>query len=425
MEVHSSQSHKAQDTQYGSISGNEDSTSEQQLATSGKSSKVFGVFVGCLIVGPLNFVSYKIMYAAFGESRAFFVSQGVNFLYVIYGGIILLMLARKGENTNPAQHIPHIKFITMGFLDSVGGFLAAMGANRTSGSMQQLLNQTLIPITMLLSWIFLGKRSGTLQLVGAVLIFLGAWVVLLPSSQASTSYDGFAVISNVLYFMSNVPIALSCIYKEMAFRNVQVHVMHMTQWVSIYQLLWGFVLGVLQLIPGVGSSDGVSLSEINHSFWSGLLCYFQWDEECSSKYTFSLLSGYCVINFVFNVLGLYLVKHDGAVLSTITNALLLPLTVLTFNMPWLGPYQEEYNSLTIVGLGIVTIGFVVWRTRIHSPEIAEGPDESEPGLLLLHSPVVSCASMYTPISRNNSFDSMVSAPDAFYDRVIVLSLENI
>ena len=423
MEIAKSSS--ARESQYGSISRSESSLIDDQFVSESDSqSKVFGVFIGCLIVGPLNFVSYKVMYAAFGESRAFFVSQGVNFLYVVYGGIILHLLARRGENTIPVQHVPHIKFITMGFLDSVGGFLAAMGANRTSGSMQQLLNQTLIPITMLLSWIFLGKKSGSLQVVGAVLIFLGAWVVLIPSAHNSTSYDGFAIMSNILYFMSNLPIALSCIYKEMAFRNVQVHVMHLTQWVSIYQLLWGFILGALQLIPGVGSSHGSSLTEISQSFWSGLVCYVQRDEMCANRGTFFLLTGYCVINFVFNVLGLYLVKHDGAVLSTITNALLLPLSVLTFNLPWLGPYQEEYNPLTAVGLGIVTIGFLVWRTRLYSPDSAIDADEGEARRLLL-SPAVSCAGMYTAPSRSNSFDSTVSAPDAFYDRVIVLSLDNV
>jgi drug/metabolite transporter (DMT)-like permease len=411
---------KVNEVKYGSIDNIERAECVQvegDMDNAEPASKVFAVFLACLTVGPLNFVSYKIMYAAFGESRAFFVSQGVNFLYVLYGGVILHILSSRGEITDTMKSIPHIKFMTMGFLDSVGGFLAAMGANQTSGSMQQLLNQTLIPITMLLSWLVLGKKSSGMQLIGAVLIFLGAWVVLIPSTDSSSSQSSYALISNMLYFLSNVPIAMSIIYKEMGFRNVQVHVMYMTQWVSIYQLLWGFVLGIFQLIPGVGSSEGSSLSEINSSFWSGVTCYLQLDEECSSKYTFFLLSGYCVINFIFNVLGLYLVKHDGAVLSTITNALLLPLTVLTFNLSWLGPYQEEYNPLTIVGLGIVMVGFVTWRTKLHSQE-TEVDDEA--GLRL--SPAVSCASLYTPISRNNSFDS--SAPDAFYDRVIVLSMDN-
>lgn len=51
--------------------------------------------------------------------------------------------------------------------------------------------------------------------------------------------------------------------------------MYMTQLVSIYQLLWGFILGVLQMMPGVGSETGYTLSEINTLFWSGVECFFQ------------------------------------------------------------------------------------------------------------------------------------------------------
>jgi drug/metabolite transporter (DMT)-like permease len=188
---------------------------------------VYSNFFACLLVGPLNFVSYKVMYAAYGESRAFFVSQGVNFLYVLYGGIILHYLTKKGEITAEMKAIPHTKFIVMGFLDCLGGFLAAMGANRTPGSLQQLLNQTLIPIIMFLSWIFLGKTSTYLQLIGASVILFGACVVIIPPSssvsdsvEASTSY--YDIISCLLYFSSNIPIAFSCIYKEMGFRNLQV-----------------------------------------------------------------------------------------------------------------------------------------------------------------------------------------------------------
>jgi len=377
---------------------------------------LYSSIISILIVGPLNFVSYKIMYSAYGESRAFFVSQGVNFLYVVYGGFILHGLTRRGEITDEMKQIPHRKFIIMGFLDSVGGFLAAMGANRTSGSLQQLLNQTLIPITMLLSWLLLGKHSTPLQLVGASLIFVGAWVVLIPSAGEAESY--YDITSNLLYFLSNIPIAFSCIYKEMGFRNLQVHVMYMTQLVSVYQLLWGFVLGVLQMLPGIGSAEGSSLSEIFDSFCSGVACFIHYNNECSSKHTFWLLTGYCVLNFILNILGLYLVKHDGAVLSTLTNALLLPLTVLTFNLPLLGEYREEFNPMTVVGLGVVLVGFTLWRVRSFRDE------EAEDRLSRYGSPVVSCGAAYTPMSRSGSLDSLDSAaPDAFYDRVIVLSLD--
>ena len=46
--------------------------------------------MGSLIVlGCANFLLFKINYAAFGEKQAFFVSQGINALYLFYGGAVL------------------------------------------------------------------------------------------------------------------------------------------------------------------------------------------------------------------------------------------------------------------------------------------------------------------------------------------------
>ena len=52
--------------------------------------------------------------------------QGVNFLYVLYGGAILWLLDARGEISPEMRQIPQYKFLIMGSLDSLGGFLAAM-----------------------------------------------------------------------------------------------------------------------------------------------------------------------------------------------------------------------------------------------------------------------------------------------------------
>ena len=45
-----------------------------------------------------------------------------------------------------------------------------------------------------------------------------------------------------------------------------VHVLYLTQTVSIYQFLFGFVLAPLQLFPGIGTATGQSMADITHSF---------------------------------------------------------------------------------------------------------------------------------------------------------------
>jgi hypothetical protein len=108
------------------------------------------IFAVTCCLGPLNFVLYKVSYAAFGKGNEFFVSNMVNLQYVVFGQLVLWYAYYDNQVdedtlTNPSLHG---KIQIMAFLDAFSGFLAAMGAVHTSGAIQQLLNQTLIPCTM-------------------------------------------------------------------------------------------------------------------------------------------------------------------------------------------------------------------------------------------------------------------------------------
>ena len=130
-------------------------------------------------------------------------------------------------------------------------------------------------------------------------------------------------------------------------------------------------------------------------------------------------------------------------LSTLTNALLLPITMLTFNLPILGSYQESFNEMTLLGLIFVLIGFTIWRMKSFPcyNRINEELIEDEETKLTSSSsstiettitnrppsPMITCVACgidYENRSRTSSGESLYGhAPDAFYDRVIVLSLD--
>ena len=78
------------------------------------------------------------------------------------------------------EAFPHKIFICMAFLDALGTFLTAMGSAGTPGPLQPLLNQTLIPFTMVASFLFMGTKYGWMELIGASLIFAGALVSCIP-----------------------------------------------------------------------------------------------------------------------------------------------------------------------------------------------------------------------------------------------------
>eukprot|EP00392_Amoebophrya_sp_AT5.2_P010043 g10074.t1 len=132
-----------------------------------------GILLGLVALGTVNFVLLKLVYTEFGN--------GINFLYVVFGGCILYpqMLFNKkykafsdaagvgadevdveGAVEKPPQQLLsqlQTKFVIMGTLDACGTFLTSLGAAGTPGSLQPLLNQTLIPYTMLVSYVTLGS----------------------------------------------------------------------------------------------------------------------------------------------------------------------------------------------------------------------------------------------------------------------------
>lgn len=321
-----------------------------------------------LRTGPLNFVLYKMMYTSFDVDHAFFVAQCVNLQYVIYGGIALKYYTLKGEITANMYTIPHIKFIIMGLLDSTAGMLAGLSSKRTSGASQQLLNQALIPCTMLTSYLFLGRKSTATQIIGAVLIFVGASIVIMPSfftinggADSDVTSISNPPIAMIVYFCSNIPYSLSYVYKEHGFKNLSIHVIYLTQWVSIYQLAIGFLLAPLQFLPGVSTDDGLTLHETLSSFNDGFQCFIGNKIECNERNTFLLCVGYCIVNFFFNTLGLFLVKHGSATFNSISYAIILPLTTLAFSLPFLGSYSEPFQMASLLGLVVVLSGFFMWK----------------------------------------------------------------
>jgi hypothetical protein len=100
-------------------------------------------------------------------------------------------------------------------------------------------------------------------------------------------------------------------------------------------------------------SSRTFLSSIRSAFSS--FCFF-----CGAG-TFLLLPGYCLVNFAFVTCGLYLTKHGGAALSSLSYSVLLPLATLSNALPLLGRFREQLQGTTVVGLVVVLLGFALYE----------------------------------------------------------------
>lgn len=96
---------------------------------------------------------------------------------------------------------------------------------------------------------------------------------------------------------------------------------------------------------------------------------------CASRHTALLLLSYVAVNFLFNTTGLWLTKHAGAVVNSISYALLLPLTTIAFSTPLLGRYREAPSAATYAGLGVTLLGFGLWRAFQLVVDAEEPPAE--------------------------------------------------
>ena len=101
-----------------------------------------------------------------------------------------------------------------------------------------------------------------------------------------------------------------------------------------------------------------------------------------NEYT-ALMIGYCFINFVFNTIGLYLTKHAGAALNSISFSMLLPLTTMSYSLPFLGKNREEIVPSTVAGLAVVLMGFLLYEIDEIRESLGWGMAPSREGSPLL------------------------------------------
>ena len=212
--------------------------------------------------------------------------------------------------------LPHKKAAIMGMLDAFAGTLMVLGGVYTDGQTQILLLQAAIPITLLLSVLLLRRKyhnqqyGGACTIIGAVCRkktfferrkkIIGKMVLVLsisfrrrillsPSSPvlskcmgvsggaAAAAGAGGGLIFNAIFLCSNLPSALSTIYKEVAFSEAPgLSVNKIQFWVAFYQLFGNVIWCPIYTLSILGPSR-VPLGEMSDILWNGFQCFLGYD----------------------------------------------------------------------------------------------------------------------------------------------------
>mmetsp|Transcript_44015 Transcript_44015/g.71630 ORF Transcript_44015/g.71630 Transcript_44015/m.71630 type:complete len:468 (+) Transcript_44015:218-1621(+) len=350
-----------------------------------------------MVVAAGNRIQYKKMlnqYRFKSHDYAYFLNQFTVVLYCILAWFVVFYRTHVSKQITPEMKaFPMIKFAIMGLFDALSSYLGTIGGVYTAGQLQTLLDQSVIPLTMVSSLLFLSARYNRWQYTGALMIIAGVGLATVPTFQGHSEHndDGFSQtrpMSILIYSLSSVPSALSNVYKEWAFKAQSMDIYYLTLWVSSIQFVWGFVFAPLQAIPGISGPVAMPLSDIPSNLKNGFMCFLGHnsapDDDCSSG-NFQIVFSYVLVNFVFNALLLLITKHGSALLLVMTGALVIPVTNVLFTVKAvMGDDAEEFSLWDVLGLHVVLVGFVVYSVF---GDIDLGLKESKPeeGMSLLPS----------------------------------------
>ena len=203
---------------------------------------------------------------------------------------------------------------------------------------------------MVASAVFLKTRYGAKKKVGAIILIGGAIVVAPAFRGASTGTTSAAAV--LIYWASNIPMALSAVYKEWRFADSEVHVLYLTQYVSCFQLLFGFLL-----FPAQCLTDGVPLGTATQTFVADAVGVATGETRtarpclpymCSTTSSSTLLVSWS--------------SSSAASLTAILYAVLLPLSTLAFGARSSGSIKSRSWRQLLIGLAVVLVGFSLYES---------------------------------------------------------------
>lgn len=266
--------------------------------------------------------------------------------------------------------IPQYKFAVMGFLDSLAGIMAVFAINFIpNASMIVLVQQSAIPISMGISFIWLAARYTKWQYLGAAITLLGIFIAIIPdmvghgapadptAPVAEPSPASNTMMWYVVLILSCVPMCFSSVYKEKALGELDIDVVYLNGWVAVYQFLFAIPL----CIPSAALT-GMSIPEIMPNMYSGWLCYLGYDslesDDCSMSFIY--VTSYLAFNLIYNILMILILKLGSSNILWLASTVIVPVSNVAFSLQIM-PGHQPLHTVDFVSLVVVMLGLIVYR----------------------------------------------------------------
>eukprot|EP00941_MAST-03F_sp_MAST-3F-sp1_P000511 g511.t1 len=305
-------------------------------------------------------------------------------------------------------------FAVMGALDCLFNILSTLPVQHIGGSLANVLSQTVLPINMLLAFIFLSTRYKNCHYLGACLVIYGVLVKMMPgifpkgvcdsSPDASTLKEeggevgGGELVGWVLLLVfSQLFSAGSNVYKEIALKGTDMDEWYMNLYVALWQVAFGvlcfwqgYVGAFTDPLPAIGSCEDCTWSNmLQGSFecFAGnddVTVYGLTSKQCTTNdgrpgpndtcqiscstdvdgTPYGVFAVFLIFNIAFNLLMLYVFKHGSSVLFVVANAVRLPLVqILLLSQEIAGSATQKFTTFDLYALPCLALAIIVYYSE--------------------------------------------------------------
>jgi len=269
-------------------------------------------------------------------------------------------------------HFPKIKFLLLGVLFTAANFMIFSGSrgNYIPGPLSVLIQQSVVPVGFILSWIFMKKRFSPLHYIGGVVILVGIFVSLWPKLRdMETSND--RLWAALLIFGSTIFTAGALTFIEKFLKHDNMPFLYAWTWINLFEIIVTFPL-IFAVIPVQGIPFSHMFENVRHGYnclWRGI--NYSHGDECSDIGFWFLAF---VIVLVANKINMtYILRHGNAVLGMVSLTCAVPLANVCFTSKRImGKGGDVHLSIyDISGIVLVCLGLTLYRIPKHSEHNTE------------------------------------------------------
>eukprot|EP01137_Pigoraptor_chileana_P017424 Opistho-2@75475 len=270
------------------------------------------------------------------ENYTYFLTQLLSLVYIpIMFGVVWYKQRNTNEITEAMLRYPKWKYFIMAIFDALAG-LAMVVLPHMSGPLVTLLQQSTVPVSLIMSVLILKKRYRWSHYLGAAVIIVGIILYLLPQlinpskDDKENARDSNLPLYATLLFASSIPAVGGKIYQEISLKQ-EMNVYLLNGWVALFQFFIGLPLAPLFFKVQTPSGDLSHLGEnLRHSFgcvFAGV--NYEETDQCSYGILFFVI--YIGLNIAFNIVMTYVLLYGSAVLVFIAITIAVPFTYFMFS----------------------------------------------------------------------------------------------